>query len=75
MEDLIAAHHTERLTVVASVLDRTPRTAWEISSSVFAHIVRAQHMFAVTETLSHLERLVALGRAERLEGSPVRFTA
>jgi hypothetical protein len=32
-------------------------------------------VFALTETLSHLERLEGLGRARRIEGRPVRFTA
>jgi glyoxylase-like metal-dependent hydrolase (beta-lactamase superfamily II) len=71
----IVAHHTERLTATADALAATPRTGWEVSSAVFAHVAQAQQVFALTETLAHLERLVRLGRAERLEGRPVRFAA
>jgi glyoxylase-like metal-dependent hydrolase (beta-lactamase superfamily II) len=71
----IVAHHTERLTATADALAAAPRTGWEVSSAVFAHVAHAQQVFALTETLAHLERLVRLGRAERLEGRPVRFAA
>jgi glyoxylase-like metal-dependent hydrolase (beta-lactamase superfamily II) len=71
----IVAHHRERLDRVAAELESEPRTAWELSRVVFGHVAPAQQVFALTETLAHLERLEALGRAERHEGHPVRFTA
>jgi glyoxylase-like metal-dependent hydrolase (beta-lactamase superfamily II) len=71
----IVAHHRDRLDRVAASLDATPRTAWELSRQLFGHVAPGQYVFALTETLSHLERLEALGRAQRLEGRPVRFTA
>jgi glyoxylase-like metal-dependent hydrolase (beta-lactamase superfamily II) len=71
----IVSHHRERLDRTAAALDATPRTGWELSRVIFGHVQPGQYVFALTETLSHLERLEALGRAERVEGDPVRFTA
>jgi glyoxylase-like metal-dependent hydrolase (beta-lactamase superfamily II) len=71
----IVVHHRERLDRTAAELDGTPRTAWELSRSVFGHVAPGQFVFALTETLSHLERLEALGRARRIESRPVRFSA
>ena len=64
-QELIAHHHV-RLDVTAAALGQEPRTGYEVSYSLFGddlppHVRR----FAVAETLSHLERLVRDGRAER----------
>ena len=62
----LIAHHHERLDVTAAALGRQPHTGYEVSHPLFGdelppHVRR----FAVAETLSHLERLVLEGRAER----------
>jgi glyoxylase-like metal-dependent hydrolase (beta-lactamase superfamily II) len=70
----IAAHHGRRLDRTAAALGSEPRTAYEIALRVFGERVpAAQRRFALTEALAHLERLVRLGRAERVEGLPIRF--
>jgi glyoxylase-like metal-dependent hydrolase (beta-lactamase superfamily II) len=71
----IVAHHADRLEAVAGTLGAAPQTGWEVSRTLFAHVPAGQWLFALTESLAHLERLVRLGRAERLEGRPVRFAA
>jgi glyoxylase-like metal-dependent hydrolase (beta-lactamase superfamily II) len=62
----LIAHHHDRLDVTAAALGQEPRTGYEVSYPLFGddlppHVRR----FAVAETLSHLERLVRDGRAER----------
>ena len=69
----IVLHHAERLEKTADALAAGPRSAYEVSLSIFGRVPPPQRRFAVTEALAHLERLVRLGRAERLEGLPVRF--
>jgi glyoxylase-like metal-dependent hydrolase (beta-lactamase superfamily II) len=71
----IVAHHADRLDTTAAALAAEPRTAHQVSEDVFKHVPAAQMRFALTETVAHLERLVRLGRARRLEGHPVRFAA
>ncbi len=71
----IAAHHGERLELTAQALDEGPRSAYEVSLRIFGRVPPAQRRFALTEALAHLVRLVRLGRAERLDGPPVRFAA
>jgi glyoxylase-like metal-dependent hydrolase (beta-lactamase superfamily II) len=69
-------HHRQRLDETAQALDGTPRTGFEVSLSVFGDdLAPTQRRFAVAETLSHLERLVAAGRAERRgDGRSVAYT-
>jgi glyoxylase-like metal-dependent hydrolase (beta-lactamase superfamily II) len=63
---VIAEHHADRLDKTQSALDAVPRSGYEISHSLFGpELPPIQRRFAVAETLSHLERLVALGRAAR----------
>jgi glyoxylase-like metal-dependent hydrolase (beta-lactamase superfamily II) len=71
----IVEHHTVRLDRTAAALADGPRNAWEVALAIFDRIPPGQQRFALTETLAHLERLVRLGRAERLDGLPVRFAA
>ena len=62
----IAAHHEHRLDAAAAALGEEPRTGYELSHTLFGReLSPIQRRFAVAETLSHLERLVALGRAVR----------
>jgi glyoxylase-like metal-dependent hydrolase (beta-lactamase superfamily II) len=73
----IAAHHDERLDRVAAVLTEGPRTGFSISYDLFGReLPPIQRRFAIAETLSHLERLVVVGRAERHEDDrTVAYTA
>jgi glyoxylase-like metal-dependent hydrolase (beta-lactamase superfamily II) len=60
------AHHDDRLARTEAALAAEPRSGYEVSHAVFGRRLPAiQRRFAVAETLSHLERLVVLGRAER----------
>jgi glyoxylase-like metal-dependent hydrolase (beta-lactamase superfamily II) len=73
----IAAHHDERLARTASFLTAEPRTGFDVSYDLFGRELPAiQRRFAIAETLSHLERLVATGRAQRHEDDrAVAYTA
>jgi glyoxylase-like metal-dependent hydrolase (beta-lactamase superfamily II) len=70
-------HHRERLAVAEAALTDAPRTGYELSFDLFgADLKPASRRFAVAETLSHLERLVLEGRAERREDvGAVAYTA
>jgi glyoxylase-like metal-dependent hydrolase (beta-lactamase superfamily II) len=62
----LIAHHDDRLHRAAAALGQEPRTGYEVSYPLFGDDLRpAARRFAVAETLSHLERLVREGRAER----------
>ncbi|MDX6513424.1 MAG: hypothetical protein QOE36_2928 [Gaiellaceae bacterium] len=62
-------HHRRRLEQTAAALAPEPRTGYEVSLALFgAELPPPQRRFAVAETLSHLERLVAQGAAARLGG-------
>jgi len=64
----LIAHHDERLCRTAEALGPEPRSGYEVSYPLFGDDLRpAARRFAVAETLSHLERLVREGRAERHE--------
>ncbi|MCW2977751.1 MAG: hypothetical protein JWM06_3032 [Actinomycetia bacterium] len=73
----IVAHHDERLDRTEAALDEQPRSGYEISHALFGRELEPiQRRFAVAETLSHLERLVVLGRAARTEDDrAVTYTA
>jgi len=59
-------HHRGRLDETAAALSDEPRTAYEVSLSLFGReLGPTQRRFAVAETLSHLERIVREGRAAR----------
>jgi glyoxylase-like metal-dependent hydrolase (beta-lactamase superfamily II) len=72
----LIAHHRERLDATAAALAREPRTAFTVSLTLFGDELKpAARRFAVAETLSHLERLVREGRAERGgDGGVVTYT-
>jgi glyoxylase-like metal-dependent hydrolase (beta-lactamase superfamily II) len=65
----IASHHRERLDATEAALAGGPRNAYDVSLSLWGRVPPAQRRFALTEALAHLERLVRLGRARRLEGN------
>jgi len=73
----IAEHHDERLARTERALGAEPRSGFEVSHDLFGRALPPiQRRFAVAEALSHLERLVALGRAERREDDRnVAYTA
>jgi glyoxylase-like metal-dependent hydrolase (beta-lactamase superfamily II) len=68
----ILLHHDERLDRTEAALGEEPRTGYEVSHALFGTALPAiQRRFAVAEALSHLERLVAVGRAGRHEDDRV----
>ena len=70
-------HHEERLDRTAAALGAVPRSGFDVSYDLFGReLPPIQRRFAIAETLSHLERLVVLGRAERREDDrAVAYTA
>jgi glyoxylase-like metal-dependent hydrolase (beta-lactamase superfamily II) len=64
----IVAHHERRLADAEAALSAEPRSGYEVSHALFGRqLPPIQRRFAVAEALSHLERLVVLGRARRRE--------
>jgi glyoxylase-like metal-dependent hydrolase (beta-lactamase superfamily II) len=62
----IRAHHVERLDGTAAALNGSPRSAYEVSLSLFgSELSTTLRRFATAEALAHLERLVHEGRAAR----------
>jgi glyoxylase-like metal-dependent hydrolase (beta-lactamase superfamily II) len=72
----IVGHHERRLDEAEAALARAPQSGFELSHALFGtELPPIQRRFAVAETLSHLERLVRLGRARRHEdGRVVSYT-
>jgi glyoxylase-like metal-dependent hydrolase (beta-lactamase superfamily II) len=65
----IRAHHVERLAHAENALDSRPRSAYEVSLSLFGReLSPTLRRFATAEALAHLERLVREGRAGRSLG-------
>jgi glyoxylase-like metal-dependent hydrolase (beta-lactamase superfamily II) len=63
----IRAHHVERLAHAEAALVEHPRSAYEVSLSLFGReLSPTLRRFATAEALAHLERLVRTGRAERV---------
>ena len=73
----LLAHHRERLAATQSALDGEPRSAYGVSFPLFGDELKpSARRFAVAETLSHLERLVLEGGAQRHEDvDRVAYTA
>jgi glyoxylase-like metal-dependent hydrolase (beta-lactamase superfamily II) len=69
-------HHRSRLDATVRAVDDGARTGYEVSLSLFGReLAPAARRFAVAETLSHLERLVAEGKARRRgDGQTVSYT-
>jgi glyoxylase-like metal-dependent hydrolase (beta-lactamase superfamily II) len=68
----IAAHHARRLDDAQAALGAEPRNGYEVSLALFESDLSSTHRrFATAETLAHLERLVADGKAARVEGGYV----
>jgi glyoxylase-like metal-dependent hydrolase (beta-lactamase superfamily II) len=73
----LAEHHHRRLEETHAALAEEPRTGYDVSVALFGEdLSPPQRRFAVAETLSHLEHLVALGRAARgFAGGALAYTA
>jgi len=72
--DELAGHHEERLDLMSGTLGDEPSTALEVSRKVFRYTLSLyERCFALAETLAHLEHLVAMDRAEKVEGATVGF--
>ena len=75
----IVVHHDDRLDRTEAALVAEPRTGYDVSHDLFGMTLPPiQRRFAVAEALSHLERLVVLGRARRDgngDGRTVTYTA
>jgi glyoxylase-like metal-dependent hydrolase (beta-lactamase superfamily II) len=64
----IAQHHADRLDRTEDALGPEPRSGYAVSHDLFGStLAPIQRRFAVAETLSHLERLVVTGRAQRAD--------
>jgi glyoxylase-like metal-dependent hydrolase (beta-lactamase superfamily II) len=62
----IVEHHRSRLDETKAALGAEPRTAHEVSLTLFGDNLDASgRRFALAETLAHLERLVRAGNAAR----------
>jgi len=62
----IRAHHVERLAATVAALDETPRSAYDVSLSLFpGELQPTLRRFATAESLAHLEHLVGRGEARR----------
>lgn len=77
----LAAHHETRLTELLDALRRHPHsTAWDVAGELtwsrpWEQYDGRMRIFAVTETASHLARLVADGRARSTAGRTATFSA
>lgn len=73
----LIAHHRDRLDLTAAALGAEGRTGYEVSFPLFGTDLKpSARRFAVAEALSHLERLVHDGRAQRHEDvAGVSYTA
>ena len=68
----LEAHHEERMGAALHALGDEPRSAHAVSLDLFpSELSPGQRRFALAETLAHLERLVAEGRAYRDEDDAV----
>lgn len=68
-----AAHHRDRLDRAEAALADAPRSAYEVSRTLWpADLDPGHRSFAVAEALAHLERLARTGRAEHTVGGFTR---
>jgi glyoxylase-like metal-dependent hydrolase (beta-lactamase superfamily II) len=64
----LMAHHDERLGQTAAALDGSPRSAYEVSLTLFPDpLPSTLRRFALAETRAHLEYLVRRDSAERID--------
>jgi glyoxylase-like metal-dependent hydrolase (beta-lactamase superfamily II) len=68
----LVAHHRDRLDAAVAALGEGAVTAYDVSHSIFeGRLSISDRRFAIAEALSHLERLVVEGRADRGEADGV----
>jgi glyoxylase-like metal-dependent hydrolase (beta-lactamase superfamily II) len=68
----IRAHHVDRLERARAALDGAPKSAYDVSLSLFpAALGPVQRRFALAEALAHLERLAYDGQIARVDGGYV----
>jgi glyoxylase-like metal-dependent hydrolase (beta-lactamase superfamily II) len=68
----IRAHHVDRLERARASLNGEPRSAYDVSLSLFpGELGPVQRRFALAEALAHLERLVYDGQIARADGGYV----
>lgn len=72
----IVEHHDRRLDKTEAILGDEPLSGYDVSLALFGReLPPIQRRFAVAETLSHLERLVVLGRANKAgDGRVLTYT-
>jgi len=72
--DELLAHHEERLDAMLETLADGPLTPYEVSRIVFrGGLTGYQKIFALAETLAHLEHLEVQGRARSSENGVIRY--
>lgn len=81
----LRAHHEKRLSEAMAAVEKNPgctaydvagRMNWDIRCRSWEEFPATQKWFAVGEAMSHLDRLIALGRAERVyDGKTYRYGA
>jgi glyoxylase-like metal-dependent hydrolase (beta-lactamase superfamily II) len=77
IQELRAETLDESDRVLALLRTGTPSSAWELSGERYANreLPLTARMQALRETLAHLEHLVSLGAAHRIEGENVGYVA
>jgi glyoxylase-like metal-dependent hydrolase (beta-lactamase superfamily II) len=61
-------HHAERLDVAAAALEDGAATTYDVARAIWpGQLTLHEQRFALVEAISHLERLVELGRAREIE--------
>ncbi len=72
----LADHHAERLDAMRAEIRTAPKSAYEVSRSLFrGALTLQQRAFALAETLAHLDHLALEGRARVREGETVIYEA
>lgn len=72
----LTEHHAGRLGAMRAELVSAPRSAYEVSRSLFrGALTLQQRAFALAETLAHLDHLVLEGRARAVDGETVLYEA
>jgi glyoxylase-like metal-dependent hydrolase (beta-lactamase superfamily II) len=72
----LTEHHSGRLEAMRAEIGTAPRSAYEVSRSLFrGALTIQQRAFALAETLAHLDHLVLEGRARALDGEVILYEA
>ena len=72
----LVAHHEERLDFMHYALNGASISSYEVSRRAFRGALTIyQRCFALAETLAHLDHLELEGRARRIEGETITYSA